>query len=157
MKKVKYELTDDEFKEAMKNKAEESKVLIAGVVFKSYYTDKSFNDTVFDYSIPKDMDLHVGDYVVAETRYGLTLGLIKSIVDSSSEDCDFVSSDSKIICKVPYENYYVKKKKLERANEIKKSLTSLMKKADEYSKYEMIRAVFPEAGPLIDELKGLMN
>lgn len=154
-KNEKYELTNDEYVEAMVN-ADKIHKKVAQVIFKNYYTDKSYENYGFNYVVPNEMtDLKAGDYVVCETRYGLTLGLIKEFVDYGTESYSKADIDSKIVCKVPYENYYEKKRRIERAKEIKKSLDSMLKKADEISKYEMLRGIFPDAGSLIDELKDI--
>lgn len=154
-KNEKYELTEEEYNEAMTNAGKVHQKVVQ-VLFKNYYTDKSYEDYGYNYFVPADMiDLKAGDYVVVETRYGLTLGLIKDFVDYGTELYSKASLDSKIVCKVPYENYYEKKRKIERAKEIKKSLDAMLKKADEVQKYEMLRSIFPDAGSLIDELKDI--
>lgn len=156
-----YEMTNEEFENAMKNNGKVVTEYIK-VQFKEKYNDNTYNGDSYLYKKPVGMNLRKGDYVIVETRYGLALALV-SDVNVKKDDCDLNSScdniefKSKVVQKVDYENYFDYIKRLARIKELKSKFNTYSKKVDEIARYTTVAAMFPELAGDLSELKSLIG
>ena len=116
-----------------------------------WYLD--YGNDYYTYNEPDNMNLRIGDYVVVETRYGLSLALVLQV----REEKEPVETTAKIVTKVEGYNLVDEENKKKRIKEIEAELKNLEDRLKDEERYNLILKVFPEAKSLIDEYKNLIN
>lgn len=122
--------------------------------FKEKYNSDWYLDYKIDYytyNEPENMNLRAGDYVVVETRYGLSLAIVLQV----REEKEPANTTAKIVTKVDGYNLVDEENRKKRIKEIESELKNLEEKLKDEERYNLILKVFPDAKSLIDEYKDL--
>lgn len=121
--------------------------MVIGVKFKENYRRKAYDSDSFYYNC--DIDVAVGDAVIVETRYGITLGMVAEI-----NVINYTKTVLKeVVCKIDLSEYAEKKKREIRLKTIKAKLDAELAAVDEYSKYDQLAKLNPNLADLVNEYK----
>ena len=112
-----------------------------------------YDSEFYSYNEPEGMNLRPGDFVVVETRYGLSLAVVLQV----REEKEPAKVNTKIITKVEGHNLIDEENKKKRIKEIESELKNLEEKLKDEERYNLILKVFPDAKSLIDEYKDLIK
>lgn len=126
------------------------------VQFKGRYNSDWYLDygaDYYTYNEPENMNLRPGDYIVVETRYGLSLAIVLQV----REEKELAKVNTKIVTKVEGYNLVDEENKKKRIKEIESELKNLEEKLKDEERYNLILKVFPDAKSLIDEYKDLIK
>lgn len=124
------------------------------VQFKGRYNSDwsiQYDSEFYTYNEPENMNLRAGDFVVVETRYGLSLAVVLQI----REEKEPANTTAKIVTKVDGYNLVDEENRKKRIKEIETELKNLEEKLKDEERYNLILKVFPDAKSLIDEYKDL--
>jgi len=124
------------------------------VQFKGRYNSDwsiQYDSEFYTYNEPENMNLRAGDFVVVETRYGLSLAVVLQI----REEKEPANTTAKIVSKVEGYNLVDEENRKKRIKEIESELKNLEEKLKDEERYNLILKVFPDAKSLIDEYKDL--
>lgn len=122
--------------------------------FKERYNnewDLDCDGDFFIYNQPEGMELVPGDYVVVETRYGLSLALVLQI----REEKEPANVKMKIVTKVEGYNFIDEENRKKRKEELRQKIQTFEKNLAEREKYNLIVKAFPEAEAVINEYLSL--
>lgn len=124
------------------------------VKFKGRYNnewDLDYDGDFYIYNQPEGMELIPGDYVVVETRYGLSLALVLQV----REEKEPANVKMKIVTKVEGYNFVDEENRKKRKEELKQKIQTFEKSLAEREKYNLIIKAFPEAEAVINEYLSL--
>ena len=124
------------------------------VKFKGRYNnewDLDCDGDFYIYNQPEGMELIPGDYVVVETRYGLSLALVLQV----REEKEPANVKMKIVTKVEGYNFVDEENRKKRKEELKQKIQTFEKSLAEREKYNLIIKAFPEAEAVINEYLSL--
>ena len=124
------------------------------VQFKGRYNSDwsiQYDSEFYTYNEPENMNLRAGDFVVVETRYGLSLAVVLQV----REEKEPANITAKIVSKVEGYNLVDEENRKKRIKEIESELKNLEEKLKDEERYNLILKVFPDAKSLIDEYKDL--
>lgn len=124
------------------------------VQFKGRYNSDwsiQYDSEFYTYNEPENMNLRAGDFVIVETRYGLSLAVVLQI----REEKEPANTTAKIVSKVDGYNLVDEENRKKRIKEIESELKNLEEKLKDEERYNLILKVFPDAKSLIDEYKDL--
>lgn len=119
-----------------------------GAQFRGEYS-KYFAGTVYDYLVPDEIELRVGDYIVVDTVNGLGLAKVHDLKTSSKKATRYV------VQKVDLTAFEERQERARRRSVIEAKLRVLEKEVMQQQRENFLRNYSPEAAELLRQLETL--